>query len=41
MSTDNICFCREERKIFTRYPLLSGAMVVSYYSMRTDACNHI
>ena len=26
MSTHNICFCGEIRKILSRYPFLSGAM---------------
>ena len=28
MSTHNICFCGEIRKILCGYPLLSGAMVI-------------
>ena len=30
MSTHNICFCREIRKILCGYPLLSVAMLVLY-----------
>ena len=36
MSTHNICFCREIRKIFTCYPLLSRPMladVQAYFSL--------
>ena len=32
MSTYNICFCREIRKILFGYPLLSVAMSNEYYS---------
>ena len=31
MSTHNICFCREVRKILYGYPLLSVAMVMGTY----------
>ena len=30
MSTYNVCFCREMRKIICEYPLLSGAMNVIF-----------
>ena len=33
MSTHNICFCREIRKIICGYPLLSVAMICCEYSL--------
>ena len=33
MSTNNICFHGEIRKLFFLYPLLSGAMVIRHYDL--------
>ena len=34
MSTNNICFCREMRRIFIRIILFSGTMVAIYVASR-------
>ena len=36
MSTHNICFCGELRKILCRYPLLYGAMTSFFFSRETE-----
>ena len=37
MSTHNICFCQEIRKILCGYPLLSVAMYNQYFSAAKKA----